>query len=102
MSRRKGELSKGAIDRGWPHQVALPADRCTGTNHKLHRDFCAGRAKPSAPEGALSLCPRGHCFRRDDTDFHIYCFAEREHAERFKDRFGGELISPKDRPRWPG
>jgi hypothetical protein len=92
MSRRRGELTKAAIDRGWPHQVALPADQCMGADHTLHHEFCAG----------LSLCPRGHCFRRDDTDFHVYCFAKREHAERFKDRFSGELISPKDRSRWPG
>jgi hypothetical protein len=29
---RKGELSKGTIDRQWPHQVAVPADSCTGAN----------------------------------------------------------------------
>ena len=27
MVYRKGELSKGTIDRDWPHQVALPAAR---------------------------------------------------------------------------
>jgi hypothetical protein len=27
----------------------------------------------------------------------IFCFAEREHAEQFRDRFGGEFIDPKDR-----
>jgi hypothetical protein len=26
---RRGELSKHTIDRDWPHQVALPAYRCT-------------------------------------------------------------------------
>ena len=26
MVYRKGELSKGTIDREWPHQVAVPAD----------------------------------------------------------------------------
>jgi hypothetical protein len=30
----------------------------------------------------------------------IFCFAEREHAKRFRDRFGGELIDPATRPRW--
>jgi hypothetical protein len=32
----------------------------------------------------------------------VFCFAEREHAERFRERFGGELIDPNVRPKWPG
>jgi len=27
--------------------------------------------------------------------------AERERAKQFRDRFGGELIDPATRPRWP-
>jgi hypothetical protein len=50
----------------------------------------------------LSLCDRGHAFRHDDKDMCVFCFAEREHAERFRERFGGELLNPKDRPKWPG
>jgi hypothetical protein len=41
---RKGELSKGTMDRQWPHQVALPATRA-----------------------CLPLCPRTHSFRRNDS-----------------------------------
>jgi hypothetical protein len=55
------------------------------------RDFCKG----------LSLCPRGHYFYRDTIGFNVYCFAEPEHAEQFCNRFDGELVDPKDRPRWP-
>jgi hypothetical protein len=40
--------------------------------------------------------------RRDGTDMNVFCFAEREHAERFRERFGGELIDPNVRPKWPG
>jgi hypothetical protein len=32
----------------------------------------------------------------------VFCFAERDHAEKFRDRFGGEFIDPKGRPKWPG
>jgi hypothetical protein len=32
----------------------------------------------------------------------VFCFAHREHAEKFRDRFGGEFIDPKSRPKWPG
>ena len=92
MVYRKGELSKGMVDRDWPHQVALRADCCTGHNYVTIRLFCEG----------LSLCTRGHSFRRDDIDMSVFCFAERAHALQFRDRFGGECIHPKDRPKWPG
>ena len=92
MVYRNGELSKGTIDRQWPHQVTLPAQRCTGHNYVSIRLFCEG----------LSLCPRGHSFRRDDIDFVVFCFADRAHADQFHERFGGEVIDPKDRPGWPG
>ena len=92
MVYRKGELSKGTMDRQWPHQVALPAARCSGHNYVTIRLFCEG----------LSLCSRTHSFRRGDTDMLVFCFAERDHAERFRDRFGGDFIDPKHRPKWPG
>ena len=72
--------------------MALPAERCVGGNYVTIRLFCEG----------LSLCTRGHSFRRDDTDMNVFCFAERSHAEQFLTRFGGEFIDPKSRPRWPG
>jgi hypothetical protein len=92
MVYRKGELSKGTIDRDWPHQVALRADLVAGRNFPIIHEFC----RP------LSLCHRGHFFYRDGIGFNVYCFAERSHAEQFQARFGGEFIDPKDRPRWPG
>jgi hypothetical protein len=91
---RKGELNKGTIDRDWPHQVALPAAHCGGANYVTMRLFCE--------DEKLSLCVRGHSFRRDATDFVVFCFAQRPHAEHFRARFGGEFIDPKDRPKWPG
>jgi len=48
----------------------------------------------------LSLRPRTHSFRRDN-DIIVFCFAQRAHAERFRDRFGGEFIDPKSRTNWP-
>ena len=89
---RRGELSKATIDRDWPHQVALPAYRWTGGNYVTIRLFCEG----------LTLCPRGHSFYQDGTDMNVFCFAEREHAEQLRERFGGEFIDPRDRPKWPG
>ena len=49
----------------------------------------------------LSLGPRGHSFYRDGTDMNVFC-TEWEHAEQFRERFGGEFIDPKIRPKWPG
>ena len=92
MVYRKGELSKAAIDRGWPHQVALVADRCSGHNYVIIRHFCEG----------LSLCPRGHFFYRDGVGRNVLVFAQRTHVEQFLARFGGEFIDSKNRPRWPG
>jgi hypothetical protein len=71
--------------------VAARARR-TGGNYVTIRLFSEG----------LSLCPPPHSFRRDDADMLVFCFAKRDHAEQFRDRFGGELIDPKSRPKWPG
>jgi hypothetical protein len=91
MVYRKGELSSKEIDLYWPHQVALPSQLLVGESYVRVHLFCEG----------LSLCPRGHHFRRNDTDFTVFCFSERAHAEKFLTRFGGELIDPKHRPKWP-
>ena len=90
MSRRKGELSSVQIDRGWPHQVALPERALPYRDYIAMQLFCAD----------LSLSPRGHTFVRDGQYFNVYCFAERTDAETFRTKFGGEFIDPKDRPQF--
>jgi len=89
--RRKGELSSSSIDAGWPHQVALPNKQVAAQSPTI-RAFCAG----------LSLCIRGHTFVREIQHVDVFCFADLDHAQRFASEFGGELIDPKARPRWPG
>jgi hypothetical protein len=42
MVYRKGELGKGMIDSQWPHQVARQAEKSTGANWDVIRDFCKG------------------------------------------------------------
>ena len=60
------------IDNGWPHQVALPAAVSLGKANDVVRDFCKD----------LSLCPRGHTFRRDDQWIgNVWCFAEEVDAQ---------------------
>jgi hypothetical protein len=87
--RRTGELSKGIIDRDWPHQVALPA-RAVVTRFKEIQE--AARR--------LSACTRTRAFRRADIDYVVYCFARPEEAGEFQGQFSGELMRAQDRPRW--
>jgi hypothetical protein len=85
--RRKGELSPSAIDREWPHQIALPASASQGGGYMTIHEFCAD----------LSLCPRGHSVVHDGRWFNVYCFAKPEDAEKFLQRFGGEKFDPAQR-----
>ena len=71
--RRKGELSPAGIDRGWPHQIALPVRFCENGGYKEIHDFC----------NDLTLCSRGHAVY-DGEWFHVYCFAKPEDAEKFR------------------
>lgn len=94
MARRKGELSRFRIDQGWPHQIALPEHATTGKNLDRVHAFCKDKN--------LSLCPLQQAFVRDGKYWYAWCFAEPEHAEAFHKEFGGEFMTPKTRPRWPG
>ena len=88
MVYRKDEMSKGAIDRGWAHQVALPSSQVV-------RQF----SEIMASYSKLSACVRGHWFRRNDVDFVVKCFVEEAQAAKFAAQFGGEYMTPKTRPR---
>jgi hypothetical protein len=79
-------------NRDWPHQVALRGDFVSGANFPLIDAFSRN----------LSRCPRGHTFIRDGHDYVVYCFAVKADAESFRNRFDGEMVDPKKRPRWPG
>jgi hypothetical protein len=85
--RRKGELSPAAVDRGWPHQVALPACASRGGGYDAIHEFCKD----------LTLCPRGHSVAHNGRWYNVYCFANAADAETFMRRFGGETFDPKQR-----
>ena len=89
MVKRKGELSQRTIEREWPFQVAVTAETCLGGGYVTTHYFC----------DSLSLCPRHGYFRRDDRDYVVFCFAEAEHAELFRARFNGEVVSTKKQGR---
>jgi hypothetical protein len=84
---RKGELSSAGVDRGWPHQVALPMSACQGDGYKTIHDFCHD----------LSLCRRGHRVHHGGQWFEVYCFADVADADTFMERFGGEKFDPRQR-----
>jgi hypothetical protein len=89
MGQRKGELTAAAIDRRWPYQVAVPATDCRGSHGRFMDAFCLD----------LSVCEGGHSVFHEDKWWIVYCFADAEHAEKFRMRFGGERFNPKDRGR---
>ena len=89
VGRRKGELTAAAIDRGWPHQVAVLATECRGSHGRFIDACCLD----------LSVCERHHSVFHEDKWWIVYCFADPEHAEKFRVRFGGERFDPKDRGR---
>src|SRR5438552_18275863 len=49
---------------------------------------------------STSRCASGHhSVFHEDKWWIVYCFADAEHAEKFRIRFGGERFDPKDRGR---
>jgi hypothetical protein len=90
MGPRKGELTAAAIHRRrWPHQVAVPATDCRGSHGRFMDAFCLD----------LSVCERHHSVFHEDNWWIVYCFADAEHAEKFRMKFGGERFNSKDRGR---
>lgn len=87
--RRRGELSKGMIDRDWPHQVALPSPVVVARFKEIQ-----------ASAARLGVCLRIHAFRREHVDHVVYCFARPDQAKTFQAQFGGEPTRPEDRPKW--
>jgi hypothetical protein len=71
----------------------LPAKINLGENYKIVHSCCEG----------LPLCARGHSVVGPDNEWwDVFCFAERQHAEKFKERFGGEWFDPTKRGRGQG
>ena len=86
--RRKGELSPAGVDRGWPHQVVLPARFSErGNGYQEIHEFCKD----------LSICSRGHAVFYDRQWFHVYCFSDPADADKFLQKFGGEKFNPTQR-----
>jgi hypothetical protein len=83
MGRRRPRL----IATG--HIRSLSRRPNAGIRRSVHRRFCLD----------LSVCERHHSVLREDQWWIVYRFADAEHAEKFRIRFGGERFDPKDRGR---
>jgi len=86
--RRKGELSPAVIDLDWPHQVAVKREVAEALGYVPSRGPYS------------SLCPRKRSIADASGGYEIYCFADRQQADRFRDFTGGEDFHPGDR--WAG
>lgn len=86
MAYRKCEMSTHDINTNFPFQVAViqPREGLYELDKARHA-YCKD----------LSLCQRGHFFRRDGSDWVVFCFAEKAHADMFKTEFSGEDFDPK-------
>lgn len=89
MSRRKGELTPAAIDRGWPYQIALLQELSLGKLGSEQAEFCEKQK--------LLRCVRGHSVFYGDRHYNVHCFATKAGAEVFLERFGGEWFDPRER-----
>jgi len=72
---------------GWPHQVALPVERCTGKNFAAPNEFCR----------ELTAYWRKSEVSDGDGRYLVFCFRQPEDAAMFRAAFDGIPFYPEDR-----
>jgi hypothetical protein len=83
MTRAQDQSSSTLLDRKYPHQVLVLAQKVAGT----------ALDKVIAFHAELGVPPKTRSIRKDDRWYLLYCFADPQHAARFQGEFGGEIIN---------
>jgi len=83
--RARGQPSNTQINQQFPYQVAVPMAEGRGL----------GYFNTSGP--LSSLCRIRHQVNDGTRSYEVFCFADREQAERFRDAIKGEDFDPRDR-----
>ena len=81
MTRARGQPSRRSIDRDYPHQVLVPAERAGGKNLDFVIVFHA----------QIDQLQRSRSIFKDDHWCDIFCFAKRSDASAFQALFGGDM-----------
>src|SRR5262249_15782337 len=87
----------GGIQRGASLKGLWIVTRPSSPAHEGGEIRAKKRSGPPQPR-IPSCAPSDPLTDYMSSDMTVFCFAERAHAEQFRERFGGEFIAPKDRP----
>jgi hypothetical protein len=80
--RERHYESRAQINFACPHQIELPASQCEGEMGSLQRLYCANLNMGS---GHMSVIV-------NEVTRVIYCFEDRQDADRFRNEFGGRRL----------
>ncbi|MEO4000287.1 hypothetical protein [Mesorhizobium sp. CAU 1732] len=89
MPGRRNTLSATTIDKGWPHQVALPDDICIEENLTMIFQFLKDRGLDCRTRHVQAIWPD-----RRYQHMRLHCFPDRASVEAFQAVFGGEFFDP--------
>jgi hypothetical protein len=83
-------IRPGSYHSGLMLAARPPATECRGSHGRFMDAFCLD----------LSVCERHHSIFHEDKWWVVYCFADPEHAEKFRIRFGGRTIQSNGPRPW--
>ena len=91
MVYRKSEISNAAINKGFPHQLAVKALEAP-EQYERHVHLMM-----VIDEQDWQVAPRCFSVVYEGDWWNVYCFADKSHAEMFKALFGGVWTQSSER-----